>query len=63
MFMYHGNDDITVPYINSVDSYQQLLNAGASADVVKFITLEGKTHSTGFEPYLLSAIYKFEELK
>ncbi len=63
MFMFHGNSDVTVPYINSVESYQQLLDAGASPDIVTLTTLEGKTHSTGFAPYLLAAINKFEELK
>ncbi|HNP17913.1 MAG TPA: lipase family protein [Fulvivirga sp.] len=63
MFMYHGTADITVPYQNSVDSYNQLIDAGASTSIVTFIDLEGKTHSTGFAPYLLAAINKFEELK
>lgn len=63
MYMYHGTADVTVPYENSVDSYQQLLDAGASPDVVKFIDLPGETHGSGFAPYLLEAITLFETLK
>ncbi len=63
MYMFHGTIDVTVPYQNSVDSYQQLLDAGASADVVTFTDLPGKDHGTGFAPYLLEAITIFEDLK
>jgi pimeloyl-ACP methyl ester carboxylesterase len=52
MFMYHGDADITVPYQNSISTYNKLLDNGASTDVVKFKTLPGATHSTGVLPYL-----------
>ena len=52
IFMYHGDADITVPYQNSVDVYNQFIANGASTDVVTFTTLEGGTHGTGVVPYL-----------
>jgi len=52
LFMYHGDADITVPYQNSVDVYNQFIANGASTEVVTFTTLEGGTHSTGVLPYL-----------
>lgn len=51
VFMYHGSADITVPYQNSVSSYEQYIQNGASTNTVKFFTLEGATHYTGFFPY------------
>lgn len=52
VFMYHGDADITVPYQNSVDSYNKLLAGGASTEIVSFTTLNGGTHATGVGPYL-----------
>lgn len=52
IYFYHGDADITVPYQNSIDSYNQLLGNGASEDVISFTTLEGATHSTGIFPYI-----------
>jgi pimeloyl-ACP methyl ester carboxylesterase len=58
MVMYHGNADVTVPYQNSVDTYNTFISNGASSDVVSFVTLEGGTHSTGVFPYLEDFINK-----
>lgn len=63
MYLYHGTADVTVPYQNSVDSYQQLLDAGASPNIVTFTDIEGANHGTGFAPYLREAITLFESLK
>jgi pimeloyl-ACP methyl ester carboxylesterase len=63
MFMYHGDADTTVPFENSQVTYDQLLANGASADIVKFITLPGADHSTGIEPYVEEVIKKLQELK
>ena len=52
LFMYHGDADITVPYQNSVDVYNQFISNGASTEVVTFTTIEGGTHGTGLFPYL-----------
>ncbi|MEO9474536.1 MAG: hypothetical protein ABJG41_03355 [Cyclobacteriaceae bacterium] len=50
VFMYHGSGDTTVPYQNSVDVYDQFLEAGATT--VSFTTIDGGTHATGVGPYL-----------
>ncbi|MEQ9423259.1 MAG: alpha/beta hydrolase [Cyclobacteriaceae bacterium] len=63
MFMYHGSADITVPYQNSVDTYERLLSNGASPDVLKFITLEDKTHGTGVVPYIESFMAELSVIK
>lgn len=63
MFMYHGTADVTVPYQNSVDTYESMISEGASTDHVKFIPLEGATHSSGAVPYLLDVVERFDRLK
>jgi pimeloyl-ACP methyl ester carboxylesterase len=56
MFMFHGDLDITVPYQNSVDVYNQFIQNGASPDVVSFTTLPFATHSSGVTPYIIAFI-------
>lgn len=63
MLMYHGTADNTVPYQNSVDTYESLLAAGASPNKVQLIPLDGATHSSGLVPYITDAIERFETLK
>jgi len=63
MFMYHGTDDITVPYQNSVDSYNKMKSLGASSEIVSFTDLEGHTHGSGFFPYLYDCLDNFDKLK
>ncbi|MTI40462.1 alpha/beta hydrolase family protein [Fulvivirga lutimaris] len=63
IYMYHGTADITVPYQNSVDSYNQLLAAGASPSNITFTDLPGANHGSGFLPYLVEAVNLFERLK
>ncbi|WP_258104610.1 S9 family peptidase [Marinoscillum sp. MHG1-6] len=52
VFMYHGDADITVPYQNSRDVYDQFIDIGASTSVVTLTTLDSGTHSTGVVPYI-----------
>ena len=52
MYMYHGDADTTVPYENSVITYEQFLSNGASPSTVEFITLPGADHDSGIEPYV-----------
>jgi pimeloyl-ACP methyl ester carboxylesterase len=52
MHIYHGNADTTVPYENSVQTYEKLLANGTSSSVVQLHIMEGAEHSTGIEPYL-----------
>ena len=62
MYMYHGDADITVPYKNSQSAYDQLLDNGASMDVLHFITLPGADHGSGLEPYIEDVIPKIMSL-
>ncbi|QNL22435.1 hypothetical protein HZR84_10950 [Hyphobacterium sp. CCMP332] len=52
MFMYHGTSDVTVPYQNSIDTYDQLIENGASENIVTFTPLQDATHGTGVIPYI-----------
>ena len=63
MIMYHGTDDITVPYQNSVDTYNNFISLGADKNTVEFIDLNGENHSSGSLPYIVSLFDKFEKLK
>lgn len=63
MFMYHGDADVTVPYDNSVITYQKLIDNGASASVLTLTTLPGKDHGTGVLPYIEDFIPKMMQLK
>jgi pimeloyl-ACP methyl ester carboxylesterase len=49
---FHGDADITVPYQNSVDSYDHFISTGSSPDVISLTTLPDATHGGGFIPYL-----------
>lgn len=63
MIMYHGTDDITVPYQNSVDTYNSFISLGADENIVEFIDLIGENHSSGSLPYIVSLFDEFEKLK
>ena len=52
MHMYHGDEDVTVPFSNSQITYDKLIANGASTSVLTFTTLPGATHYTGIFPYL-----------
>jgi len=52
IYMFHGTSDVTVPYQNSVDSYQQLIANGTPTSVISLTPLEGYTHYTGVVPYI-----------
>lgn len=63
MIMYHGTNDITVPYQNSVDTYNNFISLGADKNTVEFIDLNGENHSSGSLPYIIDLFDKFEKLK
>jgi pimeloyl-ACP methyl ester carboxylesterase len=63
MFMYHGDADVTVPYQNSVDTYEKFLDNGASPNTVSLRTIEGGDHGTGFIPYVEDFVDKLLVLK
>ncbi|WP_276373287.1 lipase family protein [Chryseolinea sp. H1M3-3] len=62
MFMYHGLSDATVPYQNSVDTFNKLISNGASTSDISLTPLEG-THSSAIEPYIADIIGKLLSLK
>jgi len=63
MYLYHGTDDIAVPYDNSVATYNKLINLGASSSILTLNTLQGKDHASGSLPYMINIFDKFEALK
>ncbi len=58
MYMYHGQEDAAVPFQNSQSVYDQLIDRGASKDVVHLIPLAKATHDTGVMPYIEDAVLK-----
>jgi hypothetical protein len=62
MYMYHGDADTTVPYQNSVNTYNALLANGTSTDILKFITLPGADHGSGVQPYIEDVLPKIVAL-
>jgi pimeloyl-ACP methyl ester carboxylesterase len=63
VYFYHGDADVTVPYENTVLTYENLLDNGASAEKLKLINLAGKNHSTAVEPYIVDVLSKLQTLK
>ena len=63
MFMYHGDADVTVPISNSQTTYNKLINNGASPSNLQLITLKGRDHSSGIEPYIEDLVNKLQALK
>ena len=62
MFMYHGLSDETVPYQNSVDTFDKLIANGASTSTLTLTPLAG-THSSAIDPYVAELIKKLLSLK
>jgi pimeloyl-ACP methyl ester carboxylesterase len=56
MRLYHGTADVTVPYENTVITYNQLLEKQGEKSNVSLFPIEGGTHGTGFLPYAESVI-------
>ncbi|MBI3482429.1 MAG: alpha/beta hydrolase [Bacteroidetes bacterium] len=63
MYMFHGDADITVPYQNSVNTYNKFISNGASTSVLTFTSFPGKTHGTGVFPYIEAFIPIMVSLK
>jgi pimeloyl-ACP methyl ester carboxylesterase len=51
LFLYHGEDDTTIPYENSLNTFVAFIGLGSTPDDVKLIALPG-THSTAIGPYI-----------
>lgn len=63
IYLYHGDEDTTVPYENTQMTYEKLLDNGAAADKLHLITLSGADHTTGIEPYIEDVVLKLQALK
>ena len=63
IFMYHGDQDVTVPYNNSVITLNKLLSNGTSPQIVSLTKLSGADHGSGVIPYLQLFIPKMITLK
>jgi acetyl esterase/lipase len=63
MYMYHGDADTTVPYSNSVSTYNTLIATGSSSSIVSLTPLVGKDHGSGVVPFIEKFIPKLFELK
>ncbi|HMP98542.1 MAG TPA: prolyl oligopeptidase family serine peptidase [Cyclobacteriaceae bacterium] len=63
IYMYHGTADVTVPYENSVITYEKLLARGTPASLLSFIPLEGAMHFTGPFPYIQDFVNKVLDMK
>jgi pimeloyl-ACP methyl ester carboxylesterase len=62
MYMYHGTSDATVPYQNSVDTFNKLIANGASSENLTLTSVTG-THSSAITPYIADFIPKLLALK
>lgn len=62
VFMYHGDVDITVPFENSVHTFE-VLNGKAQPGVVTFTALPFANHSSGVLPYVVELMNKVIVLK
>lgn len=63
MILYHGTADITVPYQNSLDTYNSMIQMGASTDILSIVPLQDATHESGILPYAVHMIEAFDALK
>ena len=61
--MYHGDADTTVPVENSISTYENLVDAGASTDDLKLILIVDGDHGSSVEPYIEDVIKKLQTLK
>jgi len=57
--LYHGTNDITVPYFNSLDTYNAMIARGATN--VELVTLPGLDHDQAIKPYILGTVQYFKE--
>lgn len=63
MFMYHGDADVTVPYSNSVSTYNKLIANGTSTSVLTLTALPGKDHGSGIIPYVEAFVPELLKLR
>lgn len=60
VFLYHGDADATVPFENTQITYDELIARGADPANLHLITLEGRDHASGLQPYIEDLVRKLE---
>ena len=60
--LYHGTNDIHVPYSISVNTYQAFVNLGQGPDKIKFTPLEGKDHTSGVIPMYVHVLDEISDV-
>lgn len=55
--LYHGTNDVIIPYFNSEDAYKSMLARGATN--VELVTLPGLGHDETIEPYVFGSVQFF----
>ncbi len=63
MYLYHGDADVTVPFSNSITTYQNMVNLGAGANIVSLTTLDGEDHLSGGPAYFFEVVQLINSLK
>jgi len=59
VFLYHGTDDMIVPFFNSKDTYENLKKEGAD---ITFYPYEGKGHTDFVHEYMTRTLIDFSKL-
>jgi len=59
VYLYHGTDDMIVPFFNSKDTYENLKKEGAD---IEFYPYEGKGHTDFVHEYMTRTIQDFSAL-
>lgn len=59
IMLYHGKDDIMVPWDNSLSIYRRM---GKQNTDMQLITLEGRGHLSANRPYFYRSLYAFEKI-
>ncbi|MBN2167353.1 MAG: hypothetical protein JW717_13840 [Marinilabiliaceae bacterium] len=56
LHLYHGTDDVHVPYAISDSTYADFIKLGQSENKIKFTSLNGKDHTTGLLPMYIKVL-------
>ncbi|MFO7368751.1 MAG: lipase family protein [Bacteroidales bacterium] len=60
---YHGTIDNNVPPVQSLEIYEDFIDAGVSAAKIQYIPLDGHTHITGLLPWGVMTISWFNSIE
>jgi len=62
VYFYHGDQDDTVPYENTLITVERLRANGTPEDRISLTVIPGADHATGVEPYLNDLLIKLQQL-